>query len=837
MKLLNILNKVIEYSFYLLFFLVPLALTGDTSELFEFNKMWITFIITIIIATAWIFKTIIKKEIRIQRTPLDIPIALFLGSQILSTIFSLDPHVSLWGYYSRFNGGLLSLFSYVFLFYAFVSNYKDFGSEEEKENPIKSTQIGLFILGIVVFFVGNILSSLFTKTISSTFFPVQMSLALAGAITSFAIFMKAAPSGILKKSFYAIFTSAVMVVVWGLPSHFGFDPTCLLFRGSLDVSCWTADFQPKIRLFSTLGQPDWLAAYLVALMPVSIAILLNFVHGKDLFKKANLFKNYYLIFSTLLVALIGSFYLMLLYTISRSAILAGWFGLVLLFAYYFWVFVRPKLKTRKFNLDFKFAVVIIAIFAIITFLNGQPFSQFDILTWKGIHGRFFVPKPTAQQQKAPEPKKTETATPPPASRGELGGTDSRIIRYYVWEGAVDIWKNYPIFGSGVETYAFAFYKYKPVGHNTTSEWNYLYNKAHNEFLNYLATTGTVGIITYLFMIGSVLFLSLRFIWKNLKIANATNLLIYSLIIGYLGILITNMLGFSVVIISILFFLIPAFILILTNSLNFEKTLGFSLIKNAKSEKVVYSTSGPQKGALIITAIIALYLIIVLARFWQADRYYYYGLNLDKTGDFQRAYGLLQEAVNLRPSEPIFRDEFAINNAIVGATLIYQNQQQPNEQNLASAKQLIQTAIDNSNRLVTEHPNNTVFAKSRIRLFYTLSQVDQSYLPLTLEAIKKAKTLAPLDPDVSYNLGVLYGQTGDLDKAITELKNTIKLKDDYSNAYYALAVFYHQKALDKNGKVVDEKYAQLAIDEIKKTIAKFGSNEQLDTALKTWTSGQ
>ena len=49
MKLLNILNKTIEYSFYLLFFLVPLALTGDTSELFEFNKLWVTFILTIVI--------------------------------------------------------------------------------------------------------------------------------------------------------------------------------------------------------------------------------------------------------------------------------------------------------------------------------------------------------------------------------------------------------------------------------------------------------------------------------------------------------------------------------------------------------------------------------------------------------------------------------------------------------------------------------------------------------------------------------------------------------------------------------------------------------------------
>jgi len=47
-------------------------------------------------------------------------------------ILSLDPHTSIWGYYSRFNGGLLSIISYIFLYFAFVSNLKD----EEKEEKI-----------------------------------------------------------------------------------------------------------------------------------------------------------------------------------------------------------------------------------------------------------------------------------------------------------------------------------------------------------------------------------------------------------------------------------------------------------------------------------------------------------------------------------------------------------------------------------------------------------------------------------------------------------------------------------------------------------------------------
>src|ERR1035437_1707566 len=93
MKLFNFCNKVIEYSFYLLFFLIPLAFTSDTSELFEFNKLWLTFIITIVIGAAWITKMIIRKEFKLQRTPLDIPIALFLISEVISSFRSEERRV------------------------------------------------------------------------------------------------------------------------------------------------------------------------------------------------------------------------------------------------------------------------------------------------------------------------------------------------------------------------------------------------------------------------------------------------------------------------------------------------------------------------------------------------------------------------------------------------------------------------------------------------------------------------------------------------------------------------------------------------------------------------
>lgn len=84
--------------------------------------MILTYTLTVVIVGTWLLKIINQKSLIFNRTPLDIPLLLFLGANILSTIFSIDPHTSIWGYYSRSNGGLLSIVTYLLLYWAYVSN-------------------------------------------------------------------------------------------------------------------------------------------------------------------------------------------------------------------------------------------------------------------------------------------------------------------------------------------------------------------------------------------------------------------------------------------------------------------------------------------------------------------------------------------------------------------------------------------------------------------------------------------------------------------------------------------------------------------------------------------
>ncbi|MFH1840737.1 MAG: hypothetical protein ABH807_01075, partial [Candidatus Shapirobacteria bacterium] len=173
--------------FYALFFLTPLAMTPFNSELFEFNKMLAVYLLTILIGAVWAVRMIKEKKIIFQRTPLDLFLIIFLLTQILAFFFSIDRHTSFWGYYGRWNGGLLSTFCYLLLYWALVSNLN--------------------------------------------------------------------PKNILLTVRYLLFATAI-VALYGITQHFG-----------IDKNLWVQDVQNRV--FSTLGQPNWLAAYLAAILPLS----------------------------------------------------------------------------------------------------------------------------------------------------------------------------------------------------------------------------------------------------------------------------------------------------------------------------------------------------------------------------------------------------------------------------------------------------------------------------------------------------------------------------------------------------------------------------------------
>jgi len=393
---------MIPVLFNILLFLIPLVFYKNTSELFELNKIIVLYSFTVLISVTWIIKMVSHKTLIFRRTILDIPLVLYLSSLFVSTIFSIDPRTSLFGYYSTFNGGFLAQLSYAILYWAFVSNL-------------------------------NIKQALHSIS-------------------------------------YVLFATFIASIL-AIGEHFGLFATCGLMGFDYHTSCWTQDIQNRV--FSTLGQPNWLAALLVALLPIiwSRTILQS--------KISNLQSVLWLLISII-------FFVTLLFTKSRSGFLGIGIGFVIFWSFIFW-------KER-----FKFIKEFIFIFLSFSFLAF-----------------IFVFQPISQLT-------NNQASVPTSPALESGGTESGTIRKYVWLGAIEVFKNYPVIGSGTDTFTYTFPKFKPIEHNLTSEWNFIYNRAHNEYLNILANNGVLGFTAYIILI---LFSIIQILKnsKNLKIENSKQL--------------------------------------------------------------------------------------------------------------------------------------------------------------------------------------------------------------------------------------------------------------------------------------------------------------------------
>lgn len=595
--------------------------------------MLLVYALTIIITGAWILKTVNDKRLTINRTPLDIPLLLFLGANILSTIFSIDPHTSIWGYYSRSNGGLLSIISYLLLYFAFVSNI-------EKDGILKYLKVAI--------------------------------------------------------------ASGVFISIWGIFEHFGVSLSCIILQGQFNDSCWIQDVQARV--FASLGQPNWMAAYLAMLIFPAIYLLQRASSKKELIA-------YFL-------SLIA-FYLAFTFTYSRGPTLGLIAGVLI-----FLVFNAKKLT-----------LLVLASFVLVNILFGSALTNFRLVSMFAAPVRPSISMPTT----------------PSGTQLENGGTESGQIRLIVWKGALDIFRHYPILGTGVETFAYSYYQFRPVAHNLTSEWDFLYNKAHNEFLNYLATTGIVGFSAYLLVIGTFIIFCIK----------KRQLLIISLLAAYISFLVQAFFLFSVVTTALFFFLFPAIAFVATDSKKLFK-LSLSL------KKPIYFKVA--KGLVVVFTIYFLYSIL---QFWYADTLFNLGQRASDLGNPGKAYNLISDAVEINPQESFYRSELGYAAASSATAL--------EQQDATLSARLVKNAQSETKTALSISPKNVSYWRTAIRTYFELSTLDKNYMADTLEAVDKAISLAPTDPKLYLTKATILESIGKNDEAKKNLEKAIGLKPNYLEA--------------------------------------------------------
>jgi len=117
------LNFIIRNSVYGLVLLIPLFFLPWTVEQFEFNKQYLLFFLVSLAFLAWLAKMIVcRKEINFKTTPLDLWLLVFAIVLILSAVFSQDRISSWLGSYGRFSDSVIGLLCLLALYFILTNN-------------------------------------------------------------------------------------------------------------------------------------------------------------------------------------------------------------------------------------------------------------------------------------------------------------------------------------------------------------------------------------------------------------------------------------------------------------------------------------------------------------------------------------------------------------------------------------------------------------------------------------------------------------------------------------------------------------------------------------------
>lgn len=118
----NIFDKIIFISLFMLFVGVPLFFVGLSFQGVIFEKQIYFYFWVLVALVSWVAKGAITGEMKIKRTPLDIPILAVLVIYIISTFLSVDRWHSFWGFFGDPSRGLMMLISATIVYYLIVSN-------------------------------------------------------------------------------------------------------------------------------------------------------------------------------------------------------------------------------------------------------------------------------------------------------------------------------------------------------------------------------------------------------------------------------------------------------------------------------------------------------------------------------------------------------------------------------------------------------------------------------------------------------------------------------------------------------------------------------------------
>lgn len=357
----------------------------------------------------------------------------------------------------------------------------------------------------------------------------------------------------------------------------------------------------------------------------------------------------------------------------------------------------------------------------------------------------------------------------------------------------------PFWGTGPETFAYNFEKYRTVAFNSSELWSWRFIKASDEWSQLFSTVGVVAGLVF-FIIG-ILYLinSISAILKAKKsdFEWLLNVVIFAT-------------WFAVFLAS--FFIIYNFILGFL--FWFLMALGINIGDRKWIKKINFSLRN--SASLTFATTIIFFLVILggaiylffMGKIWLADFYY---LKADqaiaKTADIGNVKSYLNKAIDFYPQKNIYY--FTLAQGLVTELQLESLQESPDS---GKIQKLASESVEQAKKGVEVDKNNPVVYENLAKIYQNLYAQYNDAWPNAIQAYEKAKELEPQNPMVYFDIGqvrLVQAQTAlgnpnitteektkslqIVDQAISDFQKAKDLKINFVDADYYMAL-----ALDLKG---------------------------------------
>jgi tetratricopeptide (TPR) repeat protein len=345
-----------------------------------------------------------------------------------------------------------------------------------------------------------------------------------------------------------------------------------------------------------------------------------------------------------------------------------------------------------------------------------------------------------------------------------------------------------LFGTGFGEFFIDFTKFKLASFNTSPYWSVAFFHSSSFVLELLATTGLVGLLSFLFLC-----------FKVIKERPLFIPLIIALALSFV-------LPLSFYTLTLIFFLLGVYASIRglhQDNKYFDVELEIVALKKGFIS-FTPDESTTRKQSTRTLSYIAFVIIILFTAVSSFLTYDYVNANLTfekslvaaAANNGQQTYNLQNTAIASFAGKYVdsyyrvfSQTNLALANAL--AASIPQGQQ-PSQQTTQTIYTLVQQSINSARQATTLSPENSLNWQNLSSIYRALIGFGQNADSFAVLAQDQARKLDPTTPGEYIALGGIYYQLRVWDKAQDQFQQAINLKPDFPNAYYNLGHVLQEK---------------------------------------------